>query len=74
MAPSKRYPLQGRPVLAGLLWAAMFVPLFLLLMLAMGHSIHGLGPILFLIAISLVGGLVWGFTVNAIVRRRESGK
>ena len=74
MIRSKRYPLHGRPVLAGLLWAAMFVPLFLLLMLAMGKPFHGLTPVLVLIALAAPGGLLWGFTVNAIVRRRESKK
>jgi hypothetical protein len=67
----KRYPLQGHPILAGLLWAVLFVPLFLLITWMMGKPIGQLSGILILCALALPGGLIWGLTMNAFFARPE---
>jgi hypothetical protein len=67
MALLKPYTLRKHPILAGMLWAVLFVPAFLLLMWVMGQPIHGLRGIVVLILLALVGGFFWGLTMKAFV-------
>ena len=63
----KPYTLRKHPMFAGMLWAVLFVPAFLLLMWAMGEPIHGLRGIVLLGALALVGGFFWGLAIKAFV-------
>jgi hypothetical protein len=70
MGSRKRYPLRGRPVLAGLLWAAMFVAVFAGIIAAMGNPFDGKNSLLFLVLLAIPAGLTWSFSVKATLDRR----
>jgi hypothetical protein len=74
MARWKRYPLRGRPVLAGLLWSAMFVAVFALIILAMGNPFEGKQPFLFLVLLAIPAGQLWSFSVKTVLDSHGEGE
>lgn len=63
----KRGFVHDHPVITGVLWATLFVPLFMLIRWSAGEPITGIGPIGGLIGIAVVGGLLWALAMKYLV-------
>jgi hypothetical protein len=63
--------IEAHPVKSGLAWAAGMAPLLGAIMIVTGRSPTPLW-IAELIGLSIAGGVLWGFSVRAINRRRAA--
>ena len=58
---------RGHPLKAGLMWTAMFIPLFVLVQFAFGRPVEGTRGFVGLIVFSLIGGVIWAYLTRAIL-------